>query len=91
MTWWKRLFTRAANKPLDASTYRVAATLYSLDGKRSVEIREFDSGEAYLLESEWVEDELFRARHGGRLVGPLPSLEHAEQFIVSTSWFNGTE
>jgi hypothetical protein len=79
------------HKSLDGATYRVSSTLYSNDGRRAAEIREFDNGETYLLESEWVKDTTFRARHGGRLVGPFASPTHAQRFIVATPWFNGTE
>jgi hypothetical protein len=77
-------------KSLAGSQYRVAFTLYSRDGKRSAEVREFSNGESYLLESEWVEGTTFVERHSGRLVGPFASPTHAERFIVATSWFNGT-
>jgi hypothetical protein len=90
MTWWKRLLRRVTDKSLDGATYRVTSTLYSSDGKRAAEIREFDNGETYLLESDWVEDTTFNARHGGRLVGPFASPKDAERFIVATRWFNGT-
>jgi hypothetical protein len=69
----------------------VTCTLYSDDGKRAAEVREFSNGEAYLLESEWVEGTTFEDRHSGSLVGPFASPAHAERFIVATSWFNGTE
>ncbi|MBH0239037.1 hypothetical protein [Methylobrevis albus] len=91
MTWWKRLFGRTTGRSLDGTMFRVAGTLYSRDGRRAVELREFSNGETYLLESEWVEGDVFRDRHGGRLVGPFTSPDHAEQFIVGTPWFNGTE
>ncbi|WP_431206039.1 hypothetical protein ACQ86E_15095 [Bradyrhizobium betae] len=79
------------DKSIDGTMYRVAATLYSGDGKRSAEVREFANGETYLLESELVEGTIFKERHEGRMVGPFPSPMHAEQFIVATPWFNGTE
>lgn len=69
MGWWKKLFGRASDKSLDGAMYQVAATLYSLDGKRSAEIRKFDNGQTYLLESERVDGTEFRQRHDGR---PLP-------------------
>lgn len=69
--------------------YRVTSTLYSSDGKRSAELREFGNGETYLLESEWLEGTSFRPLHSGRLVGPFPSPEQAERFIVATPWFTG--
>ena len=91
MTWWKRLFGRATNESLAGSQCRVTCTLHSSDGKRSAEVREFSTGETYLLESEWVEGTTFAERHLGRLVGPFASPIRAEQFIVATSWFNGVE
>jgi hypothetical protein len=91
MAWWKRLFGRTTDKPLDGTMYRVATTLYSSDGKRSAEVRVFTNGETYLLESEWAEGTIFRERHEGRMVGPFPSSKHAEQFIIATSWFNGAD
>lgn len=91
MTFWTRLVRRLTHKSLDGAMYRVTSTLYSGDGKRAAEIREFDTGETFLLESEWVEGATFKERHGGSLVGPFASPKHAEQFIVATAWFNGTE
>jgi hypothetical protein len=91
MMWWNRLFRCVPHKSLDGSMYRVTSTLYSSDGNRAAEIREFDNGETYLLESDWVEETTFNERHGGRLVGPFASPKHAEGFIVATPWFNGTE
>jgi len=52
MGWWKKLFGRASDRSLDGAMYQVTTTLYSQDGKRSAEIREFDNGQTYLLESE---------------------------------------
>ena len=91
MTWWKRLFRPVSNQSLAGTQYRVACVLYSEDGKRCAEIREFSNGQTFLLESEWVEGTTFAERHSGRLVGPFRSPTHAERFIVATSWFNGTE
>ena len=88
MAWWKRLLRRRGVS-IAGMEYRVASTLYSSDGKRAAEVREFSNGETYLLESEWVEWTTFQPRHSGKLVGPFPSPEHAERFIVTTSWFNG--
>jgi len=76
---------------LAGTYYRVACTLYSNDGKRAAEVREFSNGETYLLESEWVHGTTFAERHDGRLVGPFASPIEAEHFIVATPWFNGTE
>lgn len=88
MTWWGKLFGRR-KRSLDGMEYRVEKTLYSLDGKRAAELREFSNGEVYLLESDWVEGTTFEPRHSGRLVGPFASPEKAERFIVATSWFTG--
>jgi hypothetical protein len=71
--------------------YRIASTLYSSDGKRSAELREFVNGETYLLESEWLEGATFEPRHSGRLVGPFQSPQQAERFIVATPWFTGEQ
>ena len=91
MMWWKRLLSRLTHKSLNGAMYRVTSTLYSSDGKRAAEIREFDNGATYLLESNWVEETTFRERHGGKLVGPFASPKHAERFIVATAWFNGAD
>lgn len=88
MAWWKRLL-RSRGVPIAGMEYRVESTLYSSDGKRAAEVRAFSNGETYLLESEWVEGTTFQPRHSGKLVGPFPSSEHAERFIVTTPWFNG--
>ncbi|MGK2911493.1 MAG: hypothetical protein ACSLE1_17075 [Sphingobium sp.] len=89
--WWKRLFRRKPHHLLDGAMYRVTYTLYSSDGKRAAEIREFDNGETYLLESDWVEETTFKERNDGVLVGPFASPKHAERFILATQWFNGTK
>jgi hypothetical protein len=89
MEWWDRLFKRAAKSARDGSCYRTVCTLYSEDGKRAAEVREFSNGETYLVESEWIEGTTFKDRHSGKMVGPFKSPAHAERFIVSTSWFLG--
>lgn len=89
MAWWDRLFKRAAKSSLDGAEYRTVCTLYSKDGKRAAEVREFSNGETYLLESEWVEGTTFLDRHSGSMVGPFQSPAHAERFIVATEWFSG--
>lgn len=76
---------------LQGEEYRSAFTLYSVDGKRAVEVLEFRNGETYLDEQEWFEGTAFRNRHAGRLVGPFASPEDAEKFIVATSWFCGSQ
>lgn len=76
---------------LQGLTYRVAFILYSEDGKREAEVREFSNGETYLAERERGEGTTFNDRHGGRMVGPFASPKHAEIFIVATAWFCGRE
>ena len=75
---------------LDGLEYRVAFNLYSEDGKREVEVREFNNGRTYLVEREWVEGTTFEDRHSGRMVGPFPSPAAAENFVVGTRWFLGS-
>ena len=91
MASWKRLFGPPPAMSLDGTMFRARATLFSGDGRRSAEVREFTNGEIYLLESERVDDGESVARHEGRLVGPFPSPEDAERFVVATSWFKGDE
>jgi hypothetical protein len=79
-----------SKSPLQGQEYRSAFKLYSVDGKRAVDVLEFDNGETYLDEQEWVEGTTFKNRHSGRLVGPFASPEDAEKFIVATSWFCGS-
>jgi hypothetical protein len=89
MEWWNRFLGRIFNKPINGAEYRTVSTLFSSDGLRSAEILKFREGYTYLLEAERVEGSDFKERHDGRLVGPFTSPKHAEQFIVSTVWFNG--
>lgn len=91
MGWLKRLFGLHGSKLADGAMYRVTSTLYSCDGKRAAEVREFDNGKTYLLESDWVGGTTFKPRHGGKIVGPFASSKDAERFIVATAWFNGIE
>ncbi len=91
MVWWNKVFKRKIRSSLHRLEYEVAFKLYSEDGKREVEVREFSNGETYLVEREQVEEATFNDRHGGRMVGPFASPKHAEKFIVTTAWFCGRE
>lgn len=87
--WWNKIFKRKAGSGLQGLDYRVAFKLYSEDGKREVEVREFSNDETYLIERERVEGGAFNDRHSGRMVGPFASAKDAEKFIVTTAWFCG--
>lgn len=89
MTWWKRLFKQNGKATLDGTEFRTAFVLYSEDGKRAAEVREFSNGQTYLLESEWVEGTTFEERNAGQMVGPFKTPAHAERFIAATPWFTG--
>lgn len=89
MAWWDRLLKRTAKSRLQGMQYRTVCTLYSEDGKRAAEVREFANGKTYLAESEWVEGTTFKDRHSGSMVGPFASPARAERFIVGTSRFVG--
>lgn len=89
MAWSRRLFGRETASSLDGMDYRVNAKLYSQDGRREVEVREFRNGASYILERQMGENGTFEDRHSGRLVGPFASPDEAERFIVTTEWFNG--
>lgn len=91
MGWWNRLLKRKTQSPLAGSEYRVVFNLYSKDGKREVEVREFRNDQVYLIEREWIEGTTFKDRHSGRMVGPFVSPKDAENFIVSTPWFCGRD
>ncbi|MGN6516719.1 MAG: hypothetical protein ACTHLR_12875 [Rhizomicrobium sp.] len=91
MAWWDRIFKRNVGPRLQGAEYRVAFNLYSEDGKREVEVREFRNGEIYLVEREWVEGTTFEDRHAGQMVGPFASPQAAEKFIVATAWFCGRD
>ena len=75
--------------PIQGQEYRSVFALYSKDGKRAADVLEFQNGEIYLDEQEWVEGTTFKNRHSGRLVGPFASPAAAESFIVATAWFRG--
>jgi hypothetical protein len=89
MAWWNRLVRPRDRVSLYGLEYRVEFSLYSKDGKRGVEVREFSNGKTYLLEQEWVKGTTFKNRHSGRLVGPFASPEDAKSFIIATPWFRG--
>jgi hypothetical protein len=89
MNWLRRLFGRPATSSLHGLEYRAVFRLYSEDGKREAEVREFRDGRTYLVEREWVEGTTFKDRHSGKMVGPFPSPRAAERFIVATAWFCG--
>ena len=89
MKWWKRLLKAKDEAQLDGQECRVAVRLYSLDGRREVDVCEFRAGQTYLIERELGDSGVFVDRHSGKLVGPFESPEAAEQFIVATDWFNG--
>ncbi len=91
MTWWDRLFKRKAKPPIAGQEFRVAFSLYSADGKREAEVRDFGGGQVYLFERERVEGTTFKDRHDGRMVGPFASPQEAERFIVATKWFCGPD
>ena len=91
MAWWNQIFKRKTSSSLNGLEYRVAFNLYSDDGKREVEVREFSNGKTYLVEREGVEGTTFNDRHGGSLVGPFTSPAEAEEFVVATAWFSGRE
>ncbi len=74
---------------LTGQEYRIAFILYSRDGKRAAEMREFTNGETYISEEEWVEGTTFENRHAGRMVGPFAFSADAETFIAATEWFCG--
>jgi len=91
MHWWQRLFSRKSQWSLVGQEYRIAFTLYSADAKREAEVREFRNKQVYLVERERIEGTTFRDRHPRTMVGPFPSPEEAEKFIVTTAWFNGRD
>ena len=88
MGWWTRFFSKRPNATLDGQQFGVAFNLYSKDGLREVEVREFRMGQTYVVEREQL-DGAFVDRHSGRMVGPFATPEEAENFIVATDWFCG--
>lgn len=91
MPWWDKFLKPKRSQTLDGLEYRLAFSLYSHDGKRCADVLEFQNGETYLLEKEWIEGETFAERHGGAPVGPFASTADAEAFIVATAWFGGKD
>ena len=91
MKWWQRFLGAKPDASLDGQEYRVATKLYSQDGQREVELREFRHGPTYLLERELDSSGVLVDRHSGSLVGPFKSPQAAEKFIVATAWFNGAD
>ena len=89
MAWWNKVFKREAQSPIGGQRYRVVCSVYSRDGKRAAEVRQFRHGKTYLVEKEWVEATIFKDRHPGRMVGPFASPKAAETFVVATAWFCG--
>lgn len=89
MAWWKRLFRRRGPAILDGTEYRTVFLIYSEDGRRAAEVREFSNGQFYVLETERNEGPKFEQRHEGQMVGPFKNPTHAERFIAATAWFRG--
>lgn len=90
MAWWTRLFERGTKGPQPGDSFRVVRLLYSEDGRRGAEVREFSNGQTYLLEMEQTEPGRYAERHEGRLVGPFDSPEQAERFVTTTPWFTSS-
>jgi hypothetical protein len=91
MGWWGRFLRRRTASPSAGFEARAVFKLYSEDGRREAEVLELRDRKAYVIERDWVEGTMFKARHPGRPVGPFASVEAAEAFIVSTAWFCGRE
>ena len=89
MRWWRRFLKAKSEASLNGQMFRVAAALYSQDGQREVEVREFRNGRTYLVERELGDSGTFVDRHSGSMVGPFKSPQTAEKFIVATDWFTG--
>lgn len=70
-------------------TFRSLFNLYPQNGEREVEVLERHDGKVFLIERDQVEGGAYKDRHGGAMVGPFPSAEEAEHFIIGTDWFNG--
>jgi hypothetical protein len=77
-----------ASNPTDLK-FKVAFNLYSKDGTREVEVREFSNGETFIFERERSDGSDLVDRHSGKMVGPFSSPEEAEKFITATPWFQG--
>jgi hypothetical protein len=91
MAWWNRFFNLKSQSPIVEMKYRVAFKLYSEGAEREVEVREFSNDSVYIVERERIEGGMFKDRHSGKMVGPFPSPEVAEKFIVATPWFCGRD
>jgi hypothetical protein len=88
------IYLRAILKrpPQLAASYSYQVTpafcLYSVDGKRSVEVRERSDGRAYFVERAWVEGTTFRDLNPGEEIGPYETPEAAELTAISRPWFS---
>jgi hypothetical protein len=89
MAWWRRIFPRTRWWWPREVAYEVPFRLYTVDGKRGVEVRLRRNGFVYFVEQEWVEGTTFRDRPESQEHGPYETLEAAEAAAVSRSWFNG--
>ena len=69
--------------------FRIPFTLYTEDGERAAEVREFENGQSHLVEMERIDGTTYKDRHSGKMVGSFDSSEEAERFIVTTPWFRG--
>jgi hypothetical protein len=90
MAWWHRLFSRNGGTPPDEHDYyTIAFHLYSVDGKRGIEVRQRRDGQVYFIEQAWVHGTTFEDRSPGKEEGPYETLEAAEAAAVSSPWFSG--
>jgi hypothetical protein len=89
MAWWHRLFSPKAGAPSEGSEYKVASSLYSVDGTRGAEVRVRRNGRTYFVEREWVEGTTFKDRGRGEEIGPYETPEAAEAAAVARPWFSG--
>ena len=89
MAWWHRLFVWGAKRP--SEWYRVPIRLFSRDGKRSVELRQYRNGQVFFVDQIWVEGTTFKDRDEGAQIGPFESLAAAETAAVNRPWFGATD